>query len=269
MKILWNNYLSDSTVTASDEDTQYPVSNLTDVFLELKFQSTSNQSMITVEFPEDRDVSMIAYGYQNLVDGAGEVVRNVYGSVDILTNTYGADEVYRSSLSAGYKLINSSGTTLASGQLNIDDDVSITYLDSAVTCRSVEILFTADDTLYIGGLAIGDPLEYEYVEADAGISDIILDSVDKTNGGQVIGEAITMLRQWAVAVPHPEMTNAKRLETRTMVKAIGSWRPVFADLWEDSDDEPPMYGNLIEISTMTRNSYSRDYDFNFTIEEAR
>ena len=78
-----------------------------------------------------------------------------------------------------------------------------------------------------------------------------------------------MLRQWAVSVPHPQMDNDKRLETRQMLRAIGSWKPVFADLWEDCDLEPPMYGNIVEIASYGRNPYNRDYDFNFTIEEAR
>jgi hypothetical protein len=269
MKILWDNYLSDSTVTASSENSLYQSSNLTDIFLERKFMAEANQALITVEFPEDRDVSMIAYGFQNLEVANSNVIANTYGASNVLTNTYGAETVYSLSLAAGYTLKDSSGNELESGNLVVEDDISITYLAEAVTCRSVEILFTASDTLYIGGLSIGDPMNFPYIEATPDLEDLLRDSIDKTNGGQLIGQQIPMLRQWRIDVPETEMTNEKRLEIRTMLESVGSYQPVFVDLWEDTQYEPPMYGNFSSVDAYGRIDYRRTYTFGFTLEECR
>jgi hypothetical protein len=269
MKILWDNYLSDSTVTASSENGLYQVSNLTDIFLERKFMAEANQSLITVEFPEDREVSMIAYGFQNLDVVGKRVLSNTYGATTVLTNTYGAETVYSLSLAAGYILKDSSGNEVESGDLVVRDDTSIIYLDEAVTCRSVELLFTASDTLYIGGLSIGDPMDFRYIIATPDIEDLLLDSTDKTNGGQLIGQKIPMLRQWDIEIPETEMTNEKRLSIRTMLEKVGSYQPVFVDLWEDTRDEPPMYCNFSSIDAYGRIDYRRTYDFGFTLEECR
>ena len=269
MKILWDNYLEDATVTATSEDDLFPIENLTDIFLELRYQAEANQTELTIEFEENKTVSMIAFGYHNIDNSSGEnVITNTYGASTILTNTYGADDVYTNTLAGGYELFDSEGNTVGTGQLNVEDDVSITYPDS-VECRTVVLLLTASETLYVGGMSIGDPMEYANVLANPEMGDLLRDDVDKTNGGQNYGEQLPMLRSWSVAVPDPSMTNAKRLATREMLESVGSYQPVYADLWEETDDEPAMYCNFTSIDNYVRNPYTRTYSFGFTLEECR
>ena len=268
MKILWNNYLSDSTVTATSEDSLYPVSSLYRKFLDKKFQAIGSLTTVTVLFPEDRTVSMLAYGFNNVTTSENTIVLTK-GAADTIVLTKGSADSIVLTLSASYVLKDSSGSTLLTGVLEVGDDVNINYLDPAVSCRSVEITFASsgENPVYVGGLSIGDPLVYDYTVPNQQLINQLRSDVSQTSGGQVIGNQDPMLREWRVSIP--SMTNTKRLETQAMLRAVGQFQPVFADLWEDSDQEEPMYGHFTQAGTYRRDSRAQDYRQGLTLKEAR
>lgn len=266
MKILWDNLLTGATITASSEDNSYPVENLYHRFLEKKFMAVSASTLVTVLFQKDKDVSMIAYGFNNVIEGSGDEIVITKDTIDEIVITKDATDEYKIQLSAGYTIKNSAGTIVGTGPLATGDDVNCTYFDK-VTCRSVEILFSSDTIVYVGGLSIGDPITYEYRQVNPTLLDNLRSSVKKTNGGQVIGKQIPMLREWRAVIP--DMTNTKRLETREMLNAVGMYKPVFADLYYDDDEEPAMYGNFTQAGQYGRDSYNRDYSMSLRLQEAR
>ena len=61
MKILFDNILEDSTLSATNESLNYPVANLGHPFLEKRFQSTTTTSTITADWTTDQCISCFFY----------------------------------------------------------------------------------------------------------------------------------------------------------------------------------------------------------------
>lgn len=237
MRILWDNYLEAAVVTADSVNESYPLSNLWYKMLERKYKSLGVDAEITVTLEEDKPVSMIAYGFNNVISGG----------------------------STTYELKSSGGTVVASGVLNAGDNVNVTYLDTAVTCRSIVLKLTAADTLYIGGMAIGDPYEYEYTSINPTFSRVLKSDADKTDGAQLISKRKANYRMWRVALP--DMTNAERLSNDEVVEAVGKYKPCFCDLC--SDDIPAMFGYIKAGGVYQKDTYNHTYSTTMTIEECK
>ena len=65
MKILFDNYLIDSTLSAEFASLNYPVSNLQDNVLHKRYQCIQDSDTITITFSESLDVSCFYYAYTN------------------------------------------------------------------------------------------------------------------------------------------------------------------------------------------------------------
>lgn len=265
MKILWDNYLIDSTITTTSEDSLYPVENLYHRFMQKKYMAESTRTTVTVLFPEDRDVSMIAYAFNNTASSSDTIVLTK-GALDTVVLDAAATDTTVLTLEAQYVLKSSTGATVGTGVLEVGEYININYFTS-VTCRSVELTFTSQDIVYVGCLSIGDPIEYEYMQVNPRLIDSLRSDSRKTSGGQLISRKIPMLREWRIAIP--DMDNAKRLETQTMLKTVGRFRPVFADLWENATTEKPMYGSFTRAGEYRQDSNSGEYLMGLTIEEAK
>lgn len=267
MKLLWDNYLIGSTITASSEDTQFPTENLVHKFLEMKYQALASSTTLTITMPEDKTVSMIAYGFNNVI-GSGGVIRLTKGADDVIQLTKGAEDIINLSVTASYELRSSSNTLLLSGTLETDGDVNINYM-TPTECRKIVIKIAANEgEVYIGGLSVGDPLDIEYIGVDPELPQKIRGDSTKTEGGQVLGKgSVTSLREWSISVPL--ITNDKRLEIADMIQEVGSFRPFFADLYEDSDIEDPMYCNIIGPIRPLRKTHRNQFSVALILEEAR
>ena len=267
MKILWDNYLDDSTVTASSENASYPVENLFHKFLEKKYVSTQSQAIVTVVFPEDRPVSMIAYGWSNVTPGDGSTLTIARDAEDNITITEGGAGPITIALFSSYELKDSGGTVVGSGTIEEGDLINATHF-TEVTCRSVEVLFASNSIVYVGGLSMGSPISYDYTEANPTFADLSRASVRKTDGGQIIGKKKQMLREWRLTIPNA--TNLKRLETSAMLEEVSYVDPVYADLYDESNGvEPAIYGNITAAGVYQRDSRSQRYSMKMTIQEAR
>lgn len=81
MRIAWDNLLKTATLSATNEDANYPVENLYHKWARLKFEAGTTSTVITASFPEARDVSCVGWSYHNiqsasavLKDSAGETL---------------------------------------------------------------------------------------------------------------------------------------------------------------------------------------------------
>jgi len=265
MKILWDNYLDDSTITATSENSLYPVSNLTDKFLERKFQAVGTSSVVTVTFPEDRTVSMIAYGYNNVT--TSDTIRLSKTATDTIRLSKTAVDTVRLSIPSDYTLKNSGGSVISTGQLSIGNDVNITYLTPTV-CRSIVFSFSAQSTMYVGGVAVGDPIEYDYIQVNPQLIASLRGDFQKTTGGQLVGRKTRLLREWRVTFPN--LTNQERMDTMEMLRAVGNFKPVFADIELYGDAEEAIYGNFENGDvSFRRDSTAKTYSTGLTLQEAR
>jgi len=267
MKLLWNNYLEDSTVTASNQDENYPVSNLTHKFLEKKFQSLGSQSKITITMPETRIVSMIAYGFNNVITSES-ILAVTKNASKIYAVTKSATTILSVTLESKYVLKNTLGSIVGTGTLETGGDINVNYF-SPTECKTIEITFISpvSEPVYVGGLSIGDPLEIEYVRNNPELSHAIRGTANKTEAGQLLSKKVRTLRIWDFSVPL--VTNSKRAEITEMIDEVGNFKPIFADLYEDTDIEPEMYCNIIGGGRFPRINHKNEFSTSMVLEECR
>ncbi len=269
MKILYDNYLDDATITTDSEESLYPVSNVTHRFLEKVYKPATRSATVTIDLGSYKTVSCIAIGYTSVINIDTDTTVLSQSATDIVQLDQSATDIYRLRIDEGidYELRNASGTALQSGSLEIENDTNMTYI-TPTSCRYIVLTITSLTDVYIGGIGAGDPLEYEYTDADPSLSTTARGTTSRTTGGQVLGRNYKPLREWSVSVT--EMSNDKRKETEDMVYHSGVVGTVYADLYNYAHDvEPPMYGIITSYGSFGRSTYTRDYSMSFTIEEAR
>lgn len=236
MRIGWNNYLADSTVTSDSEDSQFPVSNLWSRFLEKRYQSVLNGSVITVEFQENRTVSAIAVAFTNATGVAYEIFDNL-------------------------------GASLDSGVVWLEERTNIKYI-TPVMARRVEITLSSDDVLYVGGIFVGDPLTISKILSNPLFGDIPRGTTSKSAFGQPLGRKFQGLRQLTVTAAL--LTAAEKEELKTMIRQIGYALPVYVDVYEgDQEEEPSLFGTFLSVDNFQKNSRQGYYNLPMIIQESR
>ncbi len=236
MRLLYDNYLKDSSLTASSENSLYPVENIVHKFLEKKYRSLLYLASITVVFPEDREVDTIALAYTNVT-------------------------------TATYTALTASRATLQTGNLEFDNDTNITYIEP-VTCRSIVFDFQATGSVQVGGMSAGVSKEYTIVQANPQLPMNSRGNMEQTNGGQVLGRNYKSLRSWVVAIT--DMTNELRLFTEQVIYSSGLVNPVYVDLYENNHgEEPPMHAIIDNIGNSRRDTKSGTYTMGLAFQEAR
>jgi len=161
MKILFDNKLLSATVTATNEDSNYHVSNLKSPFLRRKFQSTGTTSTITATI--STTINSIFYGYTN-----GSVTVRLYDGGGLITTYAGIVD-------------------------------SIDFADTAITYIEVDI--SSASTVYLGGLGIGKSVALDPPESfwDETFDDRSIVSESQT--GQVLQEYVEPLRNYDFSIP--------------------------------------------------------------------
>ena len=236
MKILYNNLLESTTLTATNENGSYPITNTTHKYLEKKFMATTTTSTITLSLAMSADVSAIAIGWHNLSSGT-------------------------------YILKDSGGSTVGSGSLAVAEETDITYF-TAITCKTIELSVVSADIVRIGGLGVGNPTHFLYHNTNPIIDYYDNDSSSFTAGGQLNGKkTATLLRYTAVL---GKITNAQRKEVMDIIKSRGSIKPVYADLYALKHEEArPIYCRLAGNGAFKRQSDSYDYTYTVVMEEVK
>ena len=66
MRVLYENYLDNATLSATNENPAYPVENIIDFYLEKPFKSIGNSSVITCNLDTVKTINSVGYGYHDL-----------------------------------------------------------------------------------------------------------------------------------------------------------------------------------------------------------
>lgn len=236
MKILYNNLLESATLSATNGNESYPVANILDGFLELKFQAITNTTLVTASWASDQNISSIGMGYHNAASGS-------------------------------YILKNSSGTSVLSGALEVAYDTNMTYF-TETACRSIELTFTTTSSLlYIGGISVGVPFAIDYWNVGPRFDFPNSSSFTALRGGQAIGRPSFIGEKWRATIG--EISNTQRAAYKAMIQTA-KWWPCYADLYDTSHSEQrPIYAILEGDDQFTRDSYSHDYSATIVATEVR
>lgn len=236
MKLMYNNRLKTATITATNENDRFPVTNLTHQFLEKRFQSTTTSSIVTMELTEDTTISAIALGFHNIDSGT-------------------------------YTLKDSGGSTVLTGSLDVTYETDITYFGST-ECRTIELDLTSLSTLYIGGSSVDDPLYFEYHNIDPRFDYVSSDSSTQTLGGQALGSKTKRLNRYRAVLGHLNLNEKKSLYD--LLDTVGNVKTFFADLYDESHvTARPLFCKLEGDGVYRRQSSSNDYVYTVVLKECR
>lgn len=236
MKLMYNNRLKTATITATNENDRFPVTNTTHQFLEKRFQSTTTSSVITMELAENATISAIAIGFHNIDSGT-------------------------------YTLKDSGGSTVLTGSLDVVYETDITYF-TATECRTIELELTSLSALYVGGLSVDNPLYFVYHNIDPTFSYEGQDTSSQTKGGQALGSKAKRLNMYQAILG--TVTLDQKKELYNMLDVVGNSLTFFADLYdEDHEEARPVFCKLEGNGVFPKQSLSRDYSYTVVLKECR
>lgn len=250
MKILYKNLLDYGTVTATNENPNYPVSNLTYTLLRSRtllalFKATGNSSTITCVLDDTQTVDAIGVGNHNLSQIVVTLKNSGGGTIGTETLT-----------TAGGDLSTSYSTTKLT-------ELSTSY--SSV--KTIELALTTTSTYAeIGGLYVGEVLNMDNATFAPSIGSTITSTADITDRGVVSGKPGVILasQSW----PMSGITKAKLDDCIDMFEYCQTNRPMFINVYPD-DDSRQWFGRITNNSISATVIEGGAYDLQIDFEEVR
>ena len=232
MRYLFTNEILNGTISSTNENSNYPATNIQDDFLELIFKNTTGSSVIKIEWTADIFADCLFYGHHNLT-----------------------------ALSAVYK--DNTGATLATITPSNISDIGVEYFTKLTTVRSLEITITGD---YIGGLATGE--YYAMPNPLADFSRPLKDNsfMVQSPSGQVLSNYEKPLK--VLSFTFRDLTPIIANEIREKYIELGRGKPFYADFFENNRDFfYPLYCVFTDEPGDQKNGRRIDYVIN--LREAR
>lgn len=201
MRISYDNLLKTATsLTATYENANYPVTNLYHNWKKKIFEATETSTTISATFDEDSTITSICIANHNL-----------------------------STCTA--KFYNSSSTLLDTWNFDCTSQVDAQY-GSVSSVSYVTFSCTSSYDVEIGTLFVGDSV-YASIEAEQGLPLSSSDAVSESSDGQVSGRKGSVTRG-EVKITIPLLTASERKEIESAFYTCGLITPFFLDLWDSS-----------------------------------
>ena len=231
MRISYDNLLKTSTITATNENANYPIENVYHRWQRKTFKATT-ASVITAILDDVVSLSSVIIDYHNLTSCSVAF----YDYADVLIDTWVMDVSYN--CSAQY------GTVV---------DVAKVVL----TCESIV-------DIEIGTIFVGQSL-YFPIQADQDIPLKSSDVVSVSSDRQTSGRKGSVTRAGTITVPL--LTSTQRKSIEEVFYEMGLIEPFFIDLWDNSHtDFEPLYGTFTSEISVTHMEEGDTISFSF--EEA-
>jgi len=231
MRISYDNLLKTATLTATNVNANYPISNVFHRWQRKTFKATT-ASVITAVLDDVASISSVILDYHNLTSCSVAF----YDYSDALIDTWTMDVSYN--CSAQY------GTVV---------DVAKVVL----TCESIV-------GIEIGTIFIGQSL-YFPIQSDQDIPLKSSDVVSVSSDRQTSGRKGSVTRAGTITIPL--LTSTQRKSVEEVFYEMGLIEPFFIDLWDDShSDFEPVYGTFTSEISVTHLEEGDTISFSF--EEA-
>lgn len=237
MRVIFRNEIKNATITALSPNANYPASNLSHVFLKLKYKGLGFSDTLTAMLPDNVSASGFMYGYSN----AASMTVRVYSNDSVLLETLAVDCSY---------------------------DSGGVYFPQHDNVRWIEIDAAApvSQDLYIGGIALG--IAKVFPEPINTFDTMLIDSTEPTASADL---------QTSHAYIKPGKSfvlNFRDLDRDTTYHDIVSdfeevgRGNIWVDITEENHDVwQPLYCSTNLIEEPTRDSYK--CAFTLTLTEAR
>ena len=231
MRISYDNLLKTATISATNENANYPIENVYHRWQRKTFKATTT-SVITAVLDDVASISSVVLDYHNLTSCSVAF----YDYTDALIDTWTMDCSFNTSAQYG----------------EITDVAKVVF-----TCESIV-------DIEIGTIFVGDSL-YFPIQANQDIplksSDVLSVSSDR----QTSGRKGSVTRAGTITIPL--LTSAERKSLETVFYEMGLIEPFFIDLWDNSHtDFEPVYGTFTSEISVTHLEEGDTISFSF--EEA-
>ena len=216
MRILYDNLLEAASLSATNEDANYPVENVHDTTLLTEFRADTNSSTITATLAEASTVSCLAFGNHN---------------IDTLQVTL-TDSV--------------AGTTVenyTAADLKFSDAITqkMIYFDAVADIVEIEYVISTVSTTFIGGLSAGTCLQMQLFDVNPKFSLGDTSKGEKSRGGVLFGAPGVVLDGFSATFNAGTITNYN--EQRAFRAVVQTYKPYFVDRYEESTAFPTLFAN--------------------------
>ena len=232
MRISYDNLLKTATITATNENANYPIGNVYHRWQRKVFNAGATTTTITAVLDDTVPISALLIDYHNLTSCTAKF----YDFSDALIDTWVLNTAYN----------------------------CIAQYGEVVDVRSVVLECESIVDIEIGTIFVGQSL-YFPIQANQDIplrsSDVLSVSSDR----QTSGRKGSVTRAGTITIPLLTSTERKSLET--VFYEMGLIEPFFIDLWDNSHtDFEPIYGTFTSEISVTHLEEGDTISFSF--EEA-
>ena len=242
MNIVYENFIEDSVLAATDINNNFPLANLYSRFLLLPYRSVSDAAVtITITFPEDRDIDSGFVGYHNLES----MQIKTYDSIDTLLDDSGVLPMYP----------------------GID---GVYYSDALIeNARKVELILLTTNQAYfeIGGVSIGKKLSIDCIETPD-FESSLGGGFDKSITGQITGDFSVGLKSFDFTVPN--ISHTQKVEIERMLTYNGKFKPLWLDIYPGAHVQyQPIFSNITRAGNFKKQDGRFLYDTKLSFEECK
>lgn len=207
MRALFTNQAWTATFAAAHEDSNYPITNVRDDYLNRIFKSTANADTIAITFAAATSVDCVYIALTN----AATITLRLYNAANALLAT-----------------------------VSVDASELCETFTAVASVKSAQIDFATGSAalVYVGSIGIGAAYSFPAFDVDYSPAPIDNSVIKESRDGQRLVNKIDLLRAYTLSFSVPFATY---VAIRDLVNAMT--RPVFIDLFESSRDvEPVLFG---------------------------
>lgn len=239
MKILWNNTATSATLTATTENSDYPVENIQDIRTTKVFRSTDDAAERIV-FDGQATASYCVIVNHNLSSSATIKIEgndtDSWGSPSLSeTMTYNSGMIIKSFTEATYNY----------WSIYIDDNNSDGYIE-------------------IGFVFIGTYLQMPSMKRDQNIPNNVDTYQQIGQGGHVFGGINYTYREFGVNFNY--LTNTQRQNINTVFETVGNVTPIVLLPWTDRTFEDYIYCIINQTALDFKRTGSQNYPFSLSVK---
>ena len=223
MRIQWDNILERAdTLSATNEDPNYPVTRLIENTNRTLFRSTGASSVITATFPSDESVSCIAVGNHN-VDSLTLTLKDSVGA------TIGSPYVYDAT---DFVFVDGAGKTFNTEIQYFEVGDALERVDGV---REIEIDVTGFAIpLFIGGISLGPCLQMPNIAVRPDVPVRHTGGGTKTPAGVLFDNPGILLEQFKATLAVVTIPDADSVSDT--YSALGVGKVMYLDRWEGVDE---------------------------------
>ena len=243
MRILYDNLLEAASLSATNEDANYPVERVYNTTLRSQFRAGTNSTVITATLAAASTVSTFAFGAHNI------------DTLEIKVTDSGAS-------TTTYNYTNSDLIFSA------EQPQAIKYVTPVADVEEIEYTITSTLELYIGGLSAGQYLQMPYFSINPKIGYKSSGSAQKSRGGVTFNVPGTVVETFSCNFDSNLIANKNAQEA--WFKAVQVYVPHWVDRWEESTEFAALFAQNTKDVSFTKGADGIIFDaFRLDLEECK